>query len=753
MRLSNRVIVISALSLASGLEPALGQDTPATEASPDSNILELPAYQVTSTQISRSLFDTQESIALLPQPVLETRGLEDLQEVLPQTANVYSLAGEGFGIRGIAHNSASTFGGQGESGSYYFDGVALTSFAKRFGPEALWDIQQVEILRGPQSTNVGRNAIAGAIVLKSNDPVFNRESAFRIRGGSYDTVTLSGMTNVPLNGQSALRFVGDYHETRGYITNPTRNEDDYDAREESLLRAKYLWNSGDGKVSVRLTAQHADTARGEDFIVFSYIDEQGNPVSPDIAKRQNLANLDAFENNEAWLLSADIEVQLSDTWSFNSRTSLLASDYERRDDDDQLPRGGNAFRGRTAEDDNWAEELRLRYAGGGRLAGVVGVFYTEVDLINHTDALINIAPSQVGVPAQLLSFYPQLLSIEAPSVLDKTTTNAAVFTEWEFDLTERWTLFAGARYDYEELDTDTEGSRTLVNTLPDPTMPGLPPQVAAGLTQVNAAVNSMLVSSQEASSTSYDAFLPQAGVNYDLKENLSVGFLVKQGYRAGGVEVNSVGVRTEYEPEFLTNYEFNLRSRWMDGRLGINFNAYFGEWTDQQIGVRVMENNTVDTRTLNAGESELYGFELEATGRPVTWLAWFANVGYSHTEFLEFDSAEGDFSGNRFGFAPEWTGSAGATINPVEDGLFLHANATYQGDSYTNPANTFQLDAHTIANLRLGYRHNGTEITLFVDNAFDELYLVNKTSNFDPTTTLAKVGDPRLIGVEVRLRF
>lgn len=735
-----------------GMAAFIGVAAPLKAQERNQKVIDLQDFTVQGLKLERSLFDAQESVALISGETATIRGLFDLQDVLPQTANVYSLAGEAFGIRGIAHNSAATRGGEGETGSYYFDGVALTGFSKRFGPDGLWDVAQVEILRGPQSTNVGRNALAGAILVQTNDPTPSKEVSGRIKVAEYDSFTISGMANVPVSENSAFRFAANYLETDGFIENPTRNEDDYDAREELTLRSKYRWASEDERFSALFTLQYAETERGEDFILLEYADSSGDIFVQDPQDRQNLANLDAFETNESWLAALEINFDLNSSWSLFSLTSFLTADYGRFDDDDQLPFPEDAFRGRTATDENWSQEIRVIYDSGNGLRGVIGIFYTEVLLEIDTDSLVNVNPALVGVPGSLLPFYPPLLEIDAPSLVDNETTNAALFTEWEWELGDLVTLFAGARYDYEELDSYSEGSRALLNSLPDPATPGLPPEVAAGISMVNASITGLLFSSEESFTTEYEAFLPQVGIDFDWSETFSTGLMFKRGYRAGGVDVNSVGVRTEYDPEYLNNFEFSVRSLLFEQRVVLNLNAYYGLWEDQQVGVQVSEGTTVDVRTENAGESEIYGFEFELTALVIPNLQLFANLGYSHTEFREFASAEGDFAGNRFGFAPEWTGALGGTYTLLEN-WFVHGNVTYQGDSFTDPANEFELDSHTVVNVRFGYRSPRFTAAVFAKNLFDELYLVNRTENFVPTTKLGKVGDPRVIGAELGVRF
>lgn len=713
----------------------------------------LDEFVVTGTKLERNLFDTQESIALIPDVVIEERGLTDLQEILSQSANVHTIGGEAFGMRGIAHNSVTTNGGTGESGSYYVDNVAFTGFSKRFGPDDLWDVQQVEILRGPQSTNVGRNALAGAVVVKTNDPIFENVANTRIRYEEFDTYTFSAMGNARLSDNAAVRISANYNETDGFIENPTRGEDDYDARNNQTYRGKFLWTSPDNRFSALLTAQYGETERGEDTIVLQYRDESGNIIRLDPEDRINLSNLDAFETNESWMSSAELRYEINNRWDVRSVTSFLTADYQRFDDDDQLAGGGDAARSRDAVDENFAQEIRFTYDARESLRGTVGVYYTDVTLDDETGFLSNISLSQLGLPASvapLIPLYPEQIEVIRDGTTENDTTNFAFFTEWEYDFDEQITVFAGFRYDYEKLDSTSESALTSPTQLPNPA--DFTGATAAGISGLNAFLQSQLdTTPRRTVRTDYDAFLPQIGATYRWTDDFSTSLLYKRGYRAGGSELNTLGNRTEYDPEYLDNFEMALRSRWFEGRLNANLNIFYALWEDQQVGVQVGTNPN-NILTENAGESTLYGFELEFDGELSPELNWFFNVGYTHTEFEEFNSAAGDFSGNEFGYAPPWTGAVGATWNFVEN-WFLHGNVTYTDRSFAGPENDFALDSHVLTNVRLTYQKDRLRVSAFVNNLFDEVYLINKNEGLIDDTLIGKVGAPRVLGVEAMLTF
>ncbi len=712
------------------------------------NVFTLPEVRVTSQKIPRYLQETQESIALMDNTFIRELDIQNLPDLYIQAANVHTIVDEGFGIRGITQNSIATGGGDGPLASYYIDGVSLTGFTTRFGPNDLWDVEQVEILRGPQSTNVGRSALAGAVTVKTADPTpTNFLTALEVSYAEYNTSNIAGMFNAPLTERSAVRLAVEHQRSDGFISNPTRSEDDYDDRDNTTARIKWLWEPSalEGLRSVA-SFQYSKTSRGENIVSL---------VDP--AARENFANLEAFEDAETFLLAWDVQYDLTENWKLFSLFSLLSSEYDRQDDDDQGPGGEDAFRGRFAEDDNWAQEMRLNYGSADNsLRGTVGFYFTDIGLSNTTDGLVNLQPALLGVPDSLLPFYPASIGVGRDSQFDTDTRNYAFFTEWEKDMWELWTFNVGFRYDREhQVDAGTSAT-TLLDALPDPTAPGLPAAVAAGIAQVNGLLLSQLNNSATASETTFDAFLPKGSITYRWTENVSTAFHIKRGYRTGGSGVNQLGEFFEYEPEFLTNYELSFRSNWFDSRVIANVNAYFGQWKNQQVSIQ-QSASAFDLITVNAGESEIAGFEFEVRASVTDDLNLYSSLGYAHTEFTEFINNGVDQSGNRFSLAPEWTYSVGGTYRFL-DGFFYHANMTYQSGAPSDIPNTeaLYIDSRTIVNMRIGYQYENYRIQLFADNLFNELYLNNRFFNLSSpgnTEVLGVVGDPRLIGVRINADF
>ena len=200
---------------------------------------------------------------------------------------------------------------------------------------------------------------------------------------------------------------------------------------------------------------------------------------------------------------------------------------------------------------------------------------------------------------------------------------------------------------------------------------------------------------------------------------MSWSVFYKEDYRAGGTEVNLSGVQSDYEPEFLDNYEIALRSQWLDGNLTFNANAYFGEWTDQQVNI-CEPGNIFNCVTQNAGESEIYGAEFDTRYFVSDDVNIFASLGLARTEFINYISdTDGGLSGNTFAFSPDTTTAIGAQVYFSEN-LDISGNLNYQSDMYSDVQNTVELSSRTLLNLKDGYEFDNFEIEAYFNNLTDK---------------------------------
>lgn len=709
---------------------------------PLSHAQALEEITVTGKKIQQSLQDTMDSVAVFTAETLESRGLIDLTDTLNQTAGVVGT-GRGFRIRGIDSGPVGTL--RSELASVYVDGVALSGWVKIEGPQQMWDVSQVEVFRGPQSTNLGRNSLAGAIVVNTQNPTYDQEARLRLGAGSDGIRELSATANLPLvDDTAALRISVDKRERDGAIENTTLNIDDFAKVERQSVRGKLLWEPRQD-LTIVANLSHSDNVLGDETQAF-----EGSGV--DRKERISVADVRGKYALKALIASLDIHYNLNENWTLRSITAGMTGERTRIDDFDNTAEDGGVVL-RDADDENISQELRYDY-NGDTLRGSTGIYYGNFVAKNNNNSTISLSPSDYGVGFLVdLGAYPDPIRLISGGESKLDTTNYAIFTEWEWSLNPSLRLTVGARYDREEQDVIFQNRGSSEVALPNPAdFPSVAPIIAV----VNRQLGSLIETGPRfAPDTKFDAFLPHIAISYDVSDALNASFFVKRGYRAGGTEITGLNTVNPYDPEYLTNYELALRAEFMDGRAVLNTNAYYGDWEDQQIDARIFPDNDAFTRIENAGKSEIYGVETELNYALNPHLNLFATAGYSKTEITKFITTTGeDLSGNSFRFAPKWTATAGADWQAA-NGVFLNTTIRYQGKSFSSVRNTTRIDSFTIVNLRGGWENDQWRVEAYANNLFDEDYATTQFGRIDDNgdSAFGRMGEPRTVGARVTYDF
>lgn len=222
----------------------------------------------------------------------------------------------------------------------------------------------------------------------------------------------------------------------------------------------------------------------------------------------------------------------------------------------------------------------------------------------------------------------------------------------------------------------------------------------------------------------FEAWLPKAGVTFSPNDDISVSLSAQQGYRSGGVGLNTArGETFRFDPEYTWNYEAALRSVWLDEKLVLNTNLFYIDWTDQQVNVS-LSGNSFDSETRNVGQSHVQGFEIESRLMVTDNIEIYSGLGYAKSEFDKFSQVVGgeekDFSGRSFAGAPEWTGLLGVNLE-TSSGLAFNINASYTGSSQRltipmadglDPRN----DPYWMLNSRIAYNWSNYSVSLLGNN-------------------------------------
>jgi outer membrane receptor protein involved in Fe transport len=714
---------------------------------------------------SRTLQQTPTSVAVATADTIATQNLISVYDVLERTPNVSPSGNRtSFSIRGIDAFNVSG-GGDGALASVYLDGAVLPQTAVSTGPLDLFDIAQVEVFRGPQSTVQGRNALAGAVIIRTADPTYEWTGRVRAlmtdKDGERRVGTAFGGPIV--DGQIAFRVAGEVARADGLIDNVTLNANGGERRSETV-RGKLLFTP-DFLPGLRVVAtyMHDRHRRG------TYWTELDPPYDP----KDRIATEDTQDVNtvKSDIATLDIGYSLAPWLSVNAVTNY--SDIRSRYEYDQ-DRGANPGQAGVILDPSKTFQQELRFnIDKGWVKGLIGGYYLREDnrdyffesrqLLGLRRLGVDQTLLSMGVPQStvdaILNLYGGTVPIANTLLQPRLTHNYAGFFDLTFPITSRLRVVTGLRYDSESQDRGATQTVTITKPLPDPA--SLSPALAPIVTQLNAllaATAAAATSNEPVRTVTYHAWLPKVGLTYDFTTDLSVSLTAQRGYRAGGAGLNQQrGQYYSYNPEYTWNYELALRSEFLDRRLTVNANVYYIDWRDQQVSVRLTPGSAFDTQTINAGRSRLYGAELELQGRPSRTIRLSAGAGYSNTRFDKFDisvgSASGAAVGNEFANAPHWTLSGSATWQHP-NGLLFNVNGNYRSAFYQDTVvqTVRDIGSLTLVNAKVGWQgeHFGAFVT--VRNLFDAQKPTQSFLDLDGHLR-GVMSDPRTIGISFEGRF
>lgn len=395
---------------------------------------------VTGELIDKSLLNTGNSAEVLDETALRNRpGLFTVRDVLAHTPNVSIVTGTGKAptIRGIdgtgpAENANAFFAGSRARLNWQIDGRPANYNEIAFGDIGIWDLERIEILRGPQSTLVGRNAIAGSAIIKTNDPVFEKDAAFQLAGGNNDQQRGSLMLNTPINDQLAVRFAADWYGSSSAVSYQGYEGVDHPEERESLsIRGKLLFlPSANSKLLI--TLNHTKHKEPNSEIIVRPFDE-----------RQSNFPLQPVHEPQTDSVIADYSLALSEVLSLQVKASFSDFHFDRH----AAPNTTNA----TIDTEESIFEPSLHYDDGNGLGVVVGMYFYRA----RQDEFIEFIGGQ--------SF-------------DDRADTAAVYGEAIIPLGSSFDLSVGARYEKEAHKRDG-GDGALVQISSDESYDAFLPKV------------------------------------------------------------------------------------------------------------------------------------------------------------------------------------------------------------------------------------------------------------------------------------
>jgi iron complex outermembrane receptor protein len=716
-----------------------------------------PPIIVTAERREESLQDTSLAIQVLTAEELERANLtqvHDLNTLVPGLQIGSGGNAPQIYIRGVGDFAASALSNP--AVAVNLDGVYVAR------PQAVnslfYDLARIEVLKGPQGTLYGRNASGGAINLISNRPSLRGlEGYVGLTYGNYDNKQLEAAVNVPLGQTVAARLAVLAVDRDGYLSDGT--DDD----ERLAARLRVLWEPTPS-TSLMLNADYAsENGNGPGYVMLPGppgTDEWTSTSSPQanaqLAAQPPIGFLlpptvaDSFRDNEFWNVSAELNQDLG----FATLTVLPAyrhAEYAERN----YPAGlRNTLPGTTAE--QVSLETRLDNSTD-RLTWTVGGYFFDEQQDSEQQIFQGIFQDN-RVPAEI------------------KIRSYAAFGQATVSLTEAIRVIGGLRYTYER--NRTAGAiYTFVPPFPVPPadLPVL--QLAFG------------------GRTSFDALTWRAGAEFDVTPDNMLFATVSTCFKAGGFN-QTIAPDDTYDPEKITAFEAGSRNTFLDGRLILNFEAFWWKLRDAQIAhVKFDPAGNINLVTDNAGEAEIKGanVELQAALSGNDTLRLFVEYNDAKYSDFRYDTAfsifgaplfnplstgcavSAPFAGTTFGTqaatiyctgfqmprAPKWSGAAtyahtfelsrGDTI--VLDGTMQFASRRWLGFDYVEPENVGGY-ATFDANLTYTSPDEDWSVAAFVRNIGNEAYYTGAGVHaFAPPLTYATIAPPRTYGVRLRYNF
>ncbi|MFW6093233.1 MAG: TonB-dependent receptor [Pseudomonadota bacterium] len=707
---------------------------------------------VTARKRDESLEDIPVSARAFTAEEIESAGIETPQDFIDLTPNVTLVqtqnAGNAFiNIRGVSQARNSEM-----SAAVLLDGVLMANPAQ-FNQQ-LFDVEQIEVLRGPQGALYGRNAIGGAITIVTKQPTDEFEGRVALEGDSGPGVALRGAVSGPVGDSDTLKFraSASYVDTDGFIDNEYLDEE-ADPYEDLSGRLKLLWEPTDRfSADLRLSGSQLDT-QALYFVIDAEADDTDLPVrvnNPGTNERDMYSaslKLDYqadFGTFTAITAYDDLEELLTgDNFNFVPPEESLINFFPIGGVIQSLTGDGFADFSQTQylETDSWSQEIRFTSPAEDRLRWIAGAYAIATDRYISTGNQVDRGMGVFDVkkePRVSVFVDPTDPSPQLGLLVDTQDNLAwAVFGEVAYDLTNRLELAVSLRYDEDERE-----NTTLTEPLYDPTGLGLVPGTEREQT--------------------WEAWQPKATLTYQPQEAMTVYGSYSRGFRSGGFNQTGVGLAVPepgvddvYDEQIADTFEAGVKTSLWQGRASVSLAAYYTEFEGAYFFFF-----DPDTSTQNLGsidEVTYAGFELEGSAMLTDHLSATAGIGYTDSEID--DAANPADEGNEAPLVSEYTLNLGVQYErPLEalGGLSAIARVDYQriGDTWWEPSNVSVRSPVDLVDARVGLAApDDWTVTAWVKNAFDEDYNAEFSPGPAPGLNFLWPAMPRRWGVELSKRF
>ena len=682
-------VSVAALAAAGGGAWAQSDDAANPEASANDDTI-----IVTARKRDERLQDIPDSLTVLTADTIARANITNVQELAQLTPNLVIVDQLRPGIQTVSLRGITTVQGGPPPFALVIDGVQQPSMD--FLNQELVDVQQIEVLRGPQGTLYGAGAVAGAINIVTKRPTDEFSASGRFLYQSGDTKRATATVSGPLaDGRASFRASVFYIDSDGVIDNLAR-EENVDFREEVVVRGSLFLEPTDN-IDITLQGQYTDGESGGLALVL-VTTEQFDDFS--ILPELDAANLD---ERELQSYSASVDIDLG---------QVLLRSITGYNKADQFFFGDGDFSGANTFAQTWLldteafnQELRLSSIGDTRLRWVFGGYFLDRKNRNFTEYGVALPDNMVG------SFSTSQDVAES--------TSWALFGQASYLITDGLDLTVGLRYDHDKLSV---------------------------VDLFNGAANE----------DTFDELQPKASLSYDLTDSVMAYATYARGFRTGGFNETDSSADRIYENEVSDNYELGLKTEWLDGGLIANFAAFRIDFDNQQFFFSEVTSQGVFRNVINIPKTRVNGFEVELIAQASDDLKLHGTLGYNDTEITDLGRAP-QFEGNRTPQVNGLTASAGIEyVRPVANNVdvVFRTDYTRRGNVFWDIANTVQTPGKNFVNVRFGFEGENWGLAFVGTNIFDEQAPgAVGTDVFGPGLHLRTISRTQRLGGELTVRF
>ncbi len=638
----------------------------------------------------------------------------DSDGAFPGTSN-FSIRGMGF-ISTIASNDPTV--GLFVDGQYI--GVNLG------GSPDTFDLESVEVLRGPQGTLFGRNVTAGAVIMRSRRPTGEFGGTLRAGVGSGDRVLAGAGIEGPLTDSLSGKIYAQYNDMNGDFKN-LANGDDFGAHEIKFVRPILRWEPSED-LDITLIGEYSK--HDGDGTAARYIEYPGQLLYDTYGAREPGK---ADEIALSYPGETDIETKqavLEVNWQLGggvltSITGYRDVDYFSRGDTDSTQFDVVTDAWLSLEQDQFSQELRFAdKAFDDKLDYTVGLYYFQQSMEQYYDVFF------FGGPALL-----------SGGKMDHESASAFIHADYEF--VPDWTLTLGARYTWEKKSAEN-----------------------ASFSDCTPVGTSLTCNLTDSGNDDWDDLSPKIGLSWQVAEDALLYASYTEGFRSGGYNIRTTDDNESpgpYDEEKVKAYETGFKSTWMDGRARVNAAVFYNEYTDLQRTRSVGITNFID----NVAAATTQGAELEINILPIDSLALTATVGYLDAEYDDYPVLDVDFDGIpdpqkakglQLVKAPKWSYNLSAVYDlqmGAAGDFSTRVSYTYNDETPINDQNTLFIDEWELWDASITWHAAddlGLEVSVWGKNLTNEVYAESGTYVHTLWTNLYQAL-PRRYGVEMVYRF